>query len=83
MDISYRRLGDGAVIFSHRTWKTHILTPAATLIFEALDEVRPADGGPVPRAAALALLRQDLDVETDTPSTQQLLRMLRRLGVIA
>jgi PqqD family protein of HPr-rel-A system len=81
--LSYRRLGDGAVLFNDRTWKTHILTPAATIIYEALDEIRPADGGPVPSAAALALLQQDLDIETDTPSTQQLLRMLRHLGVIA
>ncbi|MBK1704666.1 HPr-rel-A system PqqD family peptide chaperone [Halochromatium glycolicum] len=83
MQICYRRLDDGAIIFDHRTWKTHVLTPAATIIYEALDEIRPADGGPVPNAAALALLQEDLDIETDTPSTQQLLRMLRHLGVIA
>lgn len=83
MCLSYRRLGDGAVVFNHCTWNTHILTPAATIIYEAVDEIRPADGSPVPRAAALALLQQDLDIDTETPSIHQLLRILRHLGVVA
>ncbi len=76
----YRSLGDAGVVFDAANWQTHILTPAATVIFEALSEI--ADGGPVPRQRALELLRDELEVDTDTPEMQQVLRSLREMGML-
>ncbi|HAY25933.1 MAG TPA: HPr-rel-A system PqqD family peptide chaperone [Candidatus Accumulibacter phosphatis] len=77
----YRRLGEGAVAFDQRNWQTHILTPAAALIFEALSEIGNGDD-PVPMSAALSLLRDELEVDTDTPEMRQVLRSLQEMGIL-
>lgn len=82
MCVSFRRLGEGGVIFDHRTWKTHILTPAALIIYETLREAKTDDGGALSSQEACALLEQDLDLDINTPTIQQLLRMLKHLGII-
>jgi PqqD family protein of HPr-rel-A system len=77
----YRRLGEGGVAFDPRSWQTHILTPAAAVIFEALGEI--ADGErPLPLARALELLRDDLEVDTDSPEIRQVLRSLQEMGML-
>jgi len=83
MRLSYRRLGEGGIIFDHRTWKTHILTPAAVVVYDALQEANANHGGALSNQDACALLEQDLDLDINTPASQQLLRMLKHLGIIA
>ncbi len=79
-EISYRRLGDGGVVFDSKTWQTHILTPAAAIIFEALAEIN--EGEPVPQAQALGFLRDELDVDIDTPEMKEVLRSLEEMGIL-
>ncbi len=79
-EISYRRLGDGGVVFDSKTWQTHILTPAAAIIFEALAEIN--EGEPVPQAQALDFLRDELDVDIDTPEMKEVLRSLEEMGIL-
>ena len=76
----YRRLGDGGAVFDSKSWQTHILTPAAAIIFEALAEI--SDGGPVPQAQAFELLRDELDVDIDTPEMKEVLRSLEEMGIL-
>ncbi len=76
----YRKLGDGAVVFDPESWLTHILTPSAAIIFEALAEL--AEAGPVTYSQALHLLQADLEVDTDTPKMQQVLRSLQEMGML-
>ena len=76
----YRRLGDGGVLFNERTWKTHILTPAAAIIYEALTE--QSDGSPMPADQAITFLKGELEVDPTSPEIKQLLAMLRQLRVI-
>lgn len=80
MQLFYRRLGDGAAVFNSSDWQTHILTPSAAIIFEALAEIR--DGASVPQHRALALLHDELEVDTNTPEMQQVLRSLREMGML-
>lgn len=82
MRLSFRRLGEGGVIFDHRTWKTHILTPAALVVYETLQEANADHGGALSSHEACVLLEKDLDLDTNTPTIQQLLRMLKHLGLI-
>lgn len=77
----YRRLGDGAVLFNPRTWNTHILTPAAAIIYDALKE--QSTGEAIPASDAIAFLTSELGVDTDSEEIRRLLGMLRHLGVIA
>ncbi|MEF8712950.1 MAG: HPr-rel-A system PqqD family peptide chaperone [Accumulibacter sp.] len=79
-DIAYRRLGDGGVVFDSKSWQTHILTPAAAIIFEALAEIN--EGEPVPQAQALDFLRDELDVDIDTPEMKEVLRSLEEMGIL-
>lgn len=79
--LHYRRLGDGGVLFNRRTWKTHILTPPAAIIYEALAE--QSEGGAIPTQRAIEFLQRELSVDTDSNEIQQLLTMLQRLRVIA
>ena len=76
----YKRLGDGGVLFNERTWKTHILTPAAAIIYEALTE--QSEGVPMPAEQAITFLKKELDVDPTSPEIKQLLAMLRQLRVI-
>ena len=81
MGLIYRRLGDGGVAFDEATWQTHLLTPAAAVIFETL--VERATTGALPLAAAEDLLARELDVDAGSHEVQQLLHMLQELNVIA
>lgn len=76
----YRRLGDGGVLFNRRSWKTHILTPAAAIIYEALSE--QSKDNPIPSEQAITFLRGELDIDPTSPEIKQLLAMLRQLRVI-
>jgi len=79
-EISYRRLGDGGAVFDSASWQTHILTPAAAIIFEALAEIN--EGRLVPQAQALDFLRDELDVDIDTPEMKEVLRSLEERGIL-
>lgn len=77
----YRRLGDGGVLFNPHTWKTHILTPSAAIIYEALAE--ESEGRAIPTQRAVEFLQRELSVDTNSNEIRQLLTMLQRLRVIA
>ena len=79
--LHYRRLGDGGVVFDRRDWQTHVLTPPAAVIFEALGELRIGET-PVPRKQALDFLRNELEVDPDTPEMHQVLRSLQEMGML-
>jgi len=78
--VLYRGLGEGAAVFDPASWQTHILTPAAAIIFEALAEI--GAGSPVPQEQALRVLHDDLEVDTETPEMQQVLRSLQEMGIL-
>lgn len=78
--LRYRPLSEGAVLFNERTWRTHVLTPPAAIIYEALLET--SSGEAVTMDAALHLLRHELDVNPDTPEIRQLLATLKNIGAI-
>lgn len=77
----FRRLGEGAVAFDQRNWQTHILTPAAAVIFEALSEIGDGEQ-PLPLNRALRFLRDELEVDTDTAEIRQVLRSLQEMGML-
>lgn len=79
--LRFRQLGEGAAVFDTLTWKTHILTPAAALIFETLAE--SGDGAALAESRAIELLRDELDLDTGTPELQQVLRSLQEMGMLA
>lgn len=76
----YRKLGDGGVLFNERTWNTHILTPAAAIIYEAL--VEQANDAPIPLEQAIRFLKAELDLDPSAPEIQKLLMMFRRLKLL-
>lgn len=80
LPLRHHPLGEGAILFNERTWRTHVLTPAAAIIYDALLET--SNGAPVTMDAAIHLLRQELDVNPDTPEIRRLLATLKDIGVI-
>jgi len=80
LPLVYRQLGNGGVLFNERTWKTHILTPAAAIIYEALTE--QSEDVPMPAEQAITFLQKELEVDPTSPEIKQLLAMLRQLRVI-
>lgn len=76
-----RYLGDGLVLFDHRTSQTHILNPIAAELFDRLQE-RDA-GLPAPAGEAARLLGSELGLPADSGDGRQLLDMFARLGIIA
>lgn len=77
----YRRLGEGGVAFDQKSWQTHILTPAATILFEALSEIGDGDQ-PLPLERAQRFLRDELEVDTETDEIRQVLRSLQEMGML-
>lgn len=77
----FRRLGDGAVVFDPHTWQTHVLPPAAAAIADLIDEL--AAEGTVSRARVRAALRDELDLDADTPTIAELLRSLHEIGMLS
>lgn len=73
-------MGKGAVLFNHHTWQTHILTPAAAIMLEALLEHFGHE--PVATRQALDFFSSELGVDTDLRETAEFLVMLKRLGVV-
>jgi len=80
LPLRYRPLGEGAVLFNEHTWRTHVLTPAAALIYTALLET--SNGEAVAKDTALQVLEQELDVNPEAPEIRRLLNMLEHLGVV-
>ncbi len=80
LPLRYRPLGEGAVLFNEHTWRTHVLTPAAALIYTALLET--SNGEAVAKNTALQVLEQELDVNPEAPEIRRLLKMLEHLGVV-
>jgi len=50
------------------------------IIFEALAEIN--EGRPVPQAQAFDFLRDELDVDIDTPEMKEVLRSLEEMGIL-
>ncbi len=76
----FRRLGDGGAVFSYVDWQTRILTPAAAIIYEALEDL---GGGHAVRCdRAITFLRDELDADVSTPAVQQTLQTLRDIGML-
>ena len=57
-----------------------MLTPAATIIYEALDDF--GEGRTVRYDSAVSFLRHELEVDFDTPGVQQTLQTLRVIGML-
>ena len=79
--LQYRKLGNGGAVFDPANWRTHVLTPAAAIICEALTEVG-AEEGTLLRSRALDFLRDELELDTETPEMQQVLRSLQEMGML-
>ena len=75
-----RRLDDAAVVFDFRSWQTHLLPPAAAVIADVADEL--ASSGSVTVERLSAALRDELELECDTPEMRELLRMLTEIGIL-
>jgi hypothetical protein len=80
MRIVYRRLRDGGVVFDGLTWRTHLLTPAAAIMLEALLE--QAGDRCLPLAEAERLLETELGLDPRAPDVRQALEMFQDLAVI-
>ena len=78
--LRYRRFHEGGVLFDERTWKTHVLNPAAAAIYEALQE--HSQGKPAPSSETFQLVLDELGLKADTQEIRELLPALKRLGVI-
>jgi PqqD family protein of HPr-rel-A system len=78
--LDYRRVGEGAVLFDRHTWQTHILTPAAAIIFETLLEASRRVR--LSRDEALCILRRDLGVDPAEAPIVRLLDTLAAIGMI-
>jgi hypothetical protein len=76
----YRRLGDAAILFDENTWKTHVFTPAASIIYEALLE--HFGTAPIPLRETSDFLAHDLDLDPSSDDIKEMLSMLRQLGVV-
>lgn len=77
--MSYRRVGDGGVLFDLHTWETHILNPAAAAVYEAL---RDEFGGTPAANAEVLHLFDELGLDPDAQHTRDLFSMLERLGLV-
>ena len=77
----FRRLGDGGAVFSYVDWQTRILTPAAAIIYEALEDW--GGGQTVQYVRATDFLRDELDVDVTAPAVQQTLQTLRDIGMLS
>lgn len=75
-----RRLGDASVVFDFRTWQTHLLPPATTVVVDVIEELR--EQGRLSEEALAAALRDDLELDPDAPAVADLLRMLREIGIL-
>ncbi|MCG5517322.1 MULTISPECIES: HPr-rel-A system PqqD family peptide chaperone [unclassified Ectothiorhodospira] len=73
-------MDDGGILFNETTWKTHILTASAAIVYETL--IEHGGGNAVTATEARDALRNVLDLDPDTPDITQLLAMLETLGVI-
>ncbi|MEA3639837.1 MAG: hypothetical protein VBE63_07820 [Lamprobacter sp.] len=80
LNLRYHPMDDGGILFDEATWKTHILTASAALIYETL--IEQSGGNAVTMTDARDLLRDALDFDPDSPDSIQLLAMLKTLGVI-
>ena len=74
-------MGDGGVLFNEITWRTHILTPAAAIMLDALLE--HSGGEPLPMEQAISFLSSDLGVDPELVETREFLAMLKHLGIVA
>ncbi len=75
-----RRLDDASVVFDPRTWQTHLLPPAATVVVDVIEELR--EQGKLSQETLDAALRDDLELDPDSPAIADLLRMLREIGIL-
>ncbi|MBK5930599.1 HPr-rel-A system PqqD family peptide chaperone [Halochromatium salexigens] len=73
-------MDDGGILFDETTWKTHILTASAALVYETL--IEQGGGNAVTMDEAAQVVRDTLDLDPETPDIAQLLAMLTTLGVI-
>jgi PqqD family protein of HPr-rel-A system len=79
-DFSLRRLGDASVVFDPRNWQTHLLPPAATVVVDVIEELR--EQGRLGDEALATALRDDLELDPDSPAIADLLRTLREIGIL-
>lgn len=75
-----RRLDDASVVFDSRTWQTHLLPPAATVVVDVIEELR--EQGKLSQETLDAALHDDLELDPDSPAIVDLLRMLREIGIL-
>lgn len=75
-----RRLGEAAVVFDRRTWETHVLPPAATVIAEVVAEATA--GGQVSPAQLRERLRDELEIDPEQGPIRELLRMFGEIGLL-
>lgn len=73
-------MDDGGILFDETTWKTHILTAPAALVYETL--IDTSSGQAVSKDEVYRILREQLGLEPNAPEASQLLAMLKMLGVI-
>ena len=65
-----RRLGDASVVFDSRTWQTHLLPPATTVVVDVIEELR--EQGKLSDEALAAALRDDLELDPESPAMADL-----------
>jgi len=75
-----RRLGDASVVFDSRSWETHLLPPATTVVVDVIEELR--EQGKLSQETLDTALRDDLELDPDSPAIADLLRMLREIGIL-
>ncbi|MEA3642973.1 MAG: HPr-rel-A system PqqD family peptide chaperone [Lamprobacter sp.] len=73
-------MDDGGVLFDKTTWKTHILTASAALVYETLIESN--SGQAASKEEIYRILQNQLQLNPSAPEATRLLAMLNMLGIV-
>ncbi len=78
--VQVRRLGDAAVVFDPKNWQTHVLPPAAAVVADLIEDMRLS--GPLTADRLNLAIRNDLELDPQSASIQELLRMFAEIGLL-
>lgn len=73
-------MDDGGILFDETSWKTHILTASAALVYETI--IDTSDGQAISKDEAYSIMQDQLQLKSNAAEAAQLLAMLKMLGVI-
>lgn len=73
-------MGDAWVVFDPKSWETHVLPPVASVFAELIMEL--CERNSISDMAIRHAIRDELELDPDSPNVTELLRMLREIGLL-